>query len=194
MWLRCWAGPGTAGPHWCSAPGAPRLNGQSQTDSVLVDVRRHWQRAKVLEDGLRVRVQPGMVLGHVNRLLARHGRKLGPDPASTDIACIGGVIANNSGGMRCGVVSDSYRTVSAMKLVLACGATIDTDAPDAEEQFAAAAPELAAGLEALRDQLRANPGLAERVATEVPDQEHHRLPPVCAFWTLIRRSRSSAGW
>ena len=27
----------------------------------------------------------------------------GPDPASTDIATVGGVIANNSGGMRCGV-------------------------------------------------------------------------------------------
>ena len=49
------------------------------------------------------------MLGHVNRLLARHGRRLGPDPASTNIACVGGVIANNSGGMRCGVVADSYQ-------------------------------------------------------------------------------------
>ena len=71
--------------------------------------------------GRAARVQPGIVLGHVNRLLARHGRKLGPDPASTDIACVGGVIANNSGGMRCGVVADSYRTVRSMKLVLANG-------------------------------------------------------------------------
>ena len=51
------------------------------------------------------------MLGRANRLLARHGRKLGPDPASTDIACVGGVIANNSGGMRCGVTADSYWTV-----------------------------------------------------------------------------------
>jgi D-lactate dehydrogenase len=160
--------------------GGTSLNGQSQSDSVLVDVRRHWQRAKVLEDGLRVRVQPGMVLGHVNRLLARHGRKLGPDPASTDIACVGGVIANNSGGMRCGVVSDSYRTVRSMKLVLACGATIDTAEADAEEQFAAAAPELAAGLEAIRDQLRGNAVLAERVARkfQIKNTTGYRL---CAF-------------
>ncbi len=160
--------------------GGTSLNGQSQSDSVLVDVRRHWQRVKVLDDGLRVRVQPGMVLGHVNRLLARHGRKLGPDPASTDIACIGGVIANNSGGMRCGVVSDSYRTVESMKLVLASGATIDSAAPDAEEQFAAAAPELAAGLAAIRDQLRGNPALAERVARkfQIKNTTGYRL---CAF-------------
>ena len=65
---------------------------------------------------------------HVNRLLARYGRRLGPDPASTDIACVGGVIANNSGGMRCGVTADSYSTVSAMTLVLANGSVIDTAA------------------------------------------------------------------
>ena len=131
--------------------GGTSLNGQSQTDSILVDVRRDWQRARVLDHGAQVQVQPGIVLGHVNRLLARHRRKLGPDPASTDIACVGGVIANNSGGMRCGVVADSYRTVRSMKLVLASGAVIDTADADAEEQFVAAAPQLAAGLLEIRD-------------------------------------------
>ncbi len=82
--------------------GGTSLNGQAQTSSILVDVRRHWQRARIEAGGERVRVQPGIVLGRVNALLARHGRRLGPDPASSDIACIGGVIANNSGGMRCG--------------------------------------------------------------------------------------------
>src|SRR5207302_4730241 len=140
------------------------LNGQAQTDSVLVDVRRHWQRARILEDGAAVRVQPGMVIGQVNRLLARHGRKLGPDPASSDIACVGGVIANNSGGMRCGVVADSYRTVSSMTFVLANGSVIDTASPDAEQRFTAAAPALARGLEEIRDELRADPELWARVA------------------------------
>ncbi|MFL5829385.1 MAG: FAD-binding and (Fe-S)-binding domain-containing protein [Solirubrobacteraceae bacterium] len=160
--------------------GGTSLNGQSQTDSVLVDVRRHWNRARVLDGGGRVRVQPGIVLGHVNRLLARHGRKLGPDPASTDIACVGGVIANNSGGMRCGVVADSYQTVSALTLVLANGAVIDTAAPDAEERFAGAAPDLAAGLTEIRDELRADTELAERVRRkfEIKNTTGYRL---CAF-------------
>ena len=133
---------------------------------------RRGRRAREL------RAQPGVVLGHANRLLARHGRRLGPDPASTNIACVGGVIANNSGGMRCGVVADSYRTVSAMTLVLANGAVIDTAAPDAEERFAAAAPELAAGLErdSRPDPRRRRPGAAHRA--QVRDQEHHGLPAV----------------
>jgi D-lactate dehydrogenase len=144
--------------------GGTSLNGQAQTDSVLVDVRRHWQRARVLEDGRAVRVSPGMVLGHVNRLLARHGRKLGPDPASTDIACVGGVIANNSGGMRCGVTADSYSTVRSMTLVLTDGTVIDTAVPGAGERFAAAAPKLARGLIELREELRGDRELSERVA------------------------------
>jgi D-lactate dehydrogenase len=160
--------------------GGTSLNGQSQTEGILVDCRRHWQRARIEDGGARARVQPGVVLGHVNRLLARHGRKLGPDPASTDIACVGGVVANNSGGMRCGVVADSYRTVSALKLVLSDGTVIDTAAPDAEEEFASQAPELAAGLEQIRDELRADSELAERVARkfEIKNTTGYRL---CAF-------------
>jgi D-lactate dehydrogenase len=160
--------------------GGTSLNGQAQTDSVMVDVRRHWQRARVLDDGAAVRVKPGIVVGQVNRLLARYARKLGPDPASSDIACVGGVIANNSGGMRCGVVADSYRTVRSLKLVLANGAVIDTADADAEEQFAAAAPELARGLLEIRDELRADRELAERVARkfEIKNTMGYRL---CAF-------------
>ncbi|HEY1566152.1 MAG TPA: FAD-binding and (Fe-S)-binding domain-containing protein, partial [Solirubrobacteraceae bacterium] len=160
--------------------GGTSLNGQSQTDAILVDVRRHWRRARVEDSGARLRAQPGVVLGHANRLLVRHGRRIGPDPASTNIACVGGVIANNSGGMRCGVVADSYRTVSAMTLVLANGAVIDTAAPDAEARFAAAAPELAAGLERIRDRIRADGELAERIARkfQIKNTTGYRL---CAF-------------
>jgi D-lactate dehydrogenase len=160
--------------------GGTSLNGQSQTDSILVDVRRHWQRARVEAGGERARAEPGVTLGYVNRMLARHGRRLGPDPASTNIACVGGVIANNSGGMRCGVVADSYRTVRSMTLVLANGAVIDTAAPDAEQNFAAAAPELAAGLAEIRDEIRGDTELAARIARkfEIKNTTGYRL---CAF-------------
>ena len=160
--------------------GGTSLNGQSQTDAILVDVRRHWRRVRVQDDGARLRAQPGVVLGHANRLLARHGTRIGPDPASTNIACVGGVVANNSGGMRCGVVADSYRTVSAMTLVLANGAVIDTADADAEQRFAAAAPELAAGLGRIRDRIRSDAELSERIARkfQIKNTTGYRL---CAF-------------
>src|SRR6476469_686123 len=143
--------------------GGTSLNGQGQTEGLLVDVRRHWRGVGVEQDGAAVRVKPGTVLGHVNRVLAPFGRKLGPDPASTDIATVGGVVANNSGGMRCGVTRDSYSTVREMTFVLPSGTRIDTGAPGAAERFAAAEPELAAGLEAIRDEIRADDELCDRV-------------------------------
>ncbi len=160
--------------------GGTSLSGQGQTDGILVDVRRHWRGVEVLDGGARARVKPGTVLGHVNRLLGPHGYKLGPDPASTDIACAGGVIANNSGGMRCGVARDSYQTVSAMKFVLASGTVVDSAAPDAEQRFAEAEPELAAGLLEIRDEIRADIELSDRIRLkfEIKNTTGYRL---CAF-------------
>jgi D-lactate dehydrogenase len=156
------------------------LNGQGQGAGLLVDVRKHF-RGVVAEDGGRhARVKPGTVLGHANRTLRRHGVKLGPDPASTDTATVGGVIANNSGGMRCGTWADAYSTVRALSLVLPSGTVIDTAAPDAEERLARAEPELAQGLIAIRDELRADHELAERVRRkfEIKNTMGYRL---CAF-------------
>jgi D-lactate dehydrogenase len=160
--------------------GGTSLNGQGQSDGILVDVRRHFRGVAVEEDGALARLKPGTVLGHANRVLAPHGRKLGPDPASTDIATVGGVIANNSGGMRCGVVHDSYSTLRSMTIVLPSGTTIDTAAPGAAERFAAAEPELAAGLAAIRDEIRADAELSERIRRKfaIKNTMGYRL---CAF-------------
>jgi D-lactate dehydrogenase len=160
--------------------GGTSLNGQAQSDGVLVDVRRHFGGIAVEDGGERVRVRPGTVLGDVNRVLAPLGRRLGPDPASTEIATVGGVIANNSGGMRCGTTADSYSTVRSLTFTLPGGETIDTEAADAADRFRAAAPELDAGLAAIRDELRADTELAARVRSkfEIKNTTGYRL---CAF-------------
>jgi D-lactate dehydrogenase len=143
--------------------GGTSLNGQAQTDGIMIDVRQWFSGVRIEDEGRRVRVKAGTLLGLVNRLLERRGFRLGPDPASKDIATLGGVIANNSGGMRCGVQWDSYSTVESMTFVLAGGALIDTAAADAERRFAEAAPELAAGLLELRAALLADEELLQRV-------------------------------
>jgi D-lactate dehydrogenase len=160
--------------------GGTSLNGQGQSDGILVDVRRHFGGVAVEEGGELARVKPGTVLGHANRVLAPHGRKLGPDPASTDIATVGGVIANNSGGMRCGTTKDSYSTVRSLTFVLPSGTTIDTAEPGAAERFADAEPELVAGLEAIRDEIRADEELSERIRRKfaIKNTTGYRL---CAF-------------
>jgi D-lactate dehydrogenase len=160
--------------------GGTSLNGQGQSDGILVDVRRNFRGVAVEDGGARARVKPGTVLGHVNRVLAPHGYKLGPDPASTDIACVGGVIANNSGGMRCGVTHDSYETVSELTFALPSGTSIDSAAADAEQRFAEAEPELAAGLLEIREEILEDEELTARIRRkfEIKNTTGYRL---CAF-------------
>ncbi len=151
------------GRHATFRAGGTSLNGQSQSDDILIDVRRHWAGLVVEDGGARLRARPGTILGHANAVLRRVGRRLGPDPASADVATIGGVIANNAGGMRCTLERNAYHTVSSLTFVLASGTVIDTAAPGAEAAFAAAEPELAAGLLQLRSELLADDELAQRV-------------------------------
>lgn len=160
--------------------GGTSLSGQAQTDGILVDVRKHFSGVEVLEDGRKARVKPGTILGHANKVLAPYGRKLGPDPASTDIATVGGVVNNNSGGMRCGVTHDSYQTVTGMTFILPSGTVIDTEAEGAEEEFARKEPELAEGLIGIREEILADPALTERIRHkfEIKNTTGYRL---CAF-------------
>jgi D-lactate dehydrogenase len=161
------------GRHATLRAAGTSLNGQSLSDDLLIDVRRHWYGAKVENDGLRVRARPGMILGHINAMLARYGRRLGPDPASLNACTVGGVIANNSGGMRCTVKNDAYQTVSAMTFVTASGAVIDTSAPDAEAAFERAEPDLSRGLLVLREQLLADRELTDRVRRKYSIRNTH---------------------
>jgi D-lactate dehydrogenase len=160
--------------------GGTSLNGQAQTDGILIEVRRWWSGIRLEDGGARVRLRAGTLLGTANRLLAARGFNLGPDPASKNIATVGGVIANNSGGMRCGVRWDAYSTVESMTLILASGAIIDTTEEHAEARFAEAEPELARGLLDLRAELLADRALAARVAAkfEIKNVTGYRL---CAF-------------
>ena len=143
--------------------GGTSLSGQAVTGGILADTRRHFRRIEVLDDGARVRVGPGATVRQVNARLAAHGRKLGPDPASEGACTLGGVVANNSSGMACGTVANSYATLESLTLVLPSGTVVDTGAPDADARLAALEPELHAGLARIRDELRGDPVLRAKI-------------------------------
>ena len=143
--------------------GGTSLSGQAVTDGVLVDVRRNFRDIDVLDDGARVRVQPGVTVRALNARLARYGRKFGPDPASEAACTIGGVIANNSSGMNCGTVDNTYCTLESLTVVLPSGTVIDTGAPDADRKLRALEPDLYAGLARLADRVRNNSGSVRRI-------------------------------
>ena len=113
------------------------LSGQAITDSVLLKLSHNgtaWRRYKIEDGGQRITLEPGLIGGEVNRLLAAYKKKhnlevqykIGPDPASIDSCMIGGIVANNSSGMCCGVAQNTYHTLEDMRVVLADGTVLDT--------------------------------------------------------------------
>lgn len=153
----------TAGESVTFRSGGTSLSGQASTGDILADTRKHFRSIEVLDHGERVRVGPGATVRQVNTRLARHSRKLGPDPAS-EIACtIGGVVANNSSGMACGTAQNTYRTIESAVIVLPSGTIVDSAAPDSDERLRAAEPVLWESLGALRARLLDDPTMRDEV-------------------------------
>lgn len=140
------------------------LSGQAISDSVLIVAGNHWNKFRIDQDGLRISLQPGLTGGKVNALLARYGRKIGPDPASIDAAMIGGIAANNASGMCCGTSENSYKTLSSMRVILAEGSLLDTASQESKEQFAKKHPKLIRDISEMAASVKANGELAERIA------------------------------
>jgi len=191
------------GRHATFRAAGTSLNGQSQSDDILIDVRRYWQGCNVEQNGDLLRARPGTILSHANARLSRFRRKLGPDPASHTSCTIGGVIANNAGGMRCTLERDAYHTLVDCTFILPSGTIIDTALPDAETRFADAEPALAQGLLELRSELLADEPLATRVRRKYAIRNTHgyRLcalldeeTPLAIFKRLLVGSEGTLGF
>ena len=139
------------------------LSGQAISDSVLLVLGDGWRGATLGPNAGTIRLQAGVIGGHANRLLAPHGRKIGPDPASIDAAKVGGIAANNASGMCCGTRENSYHTLAGMRLVLADGAVLDTEDEASVAAFRRSHAELLLGLTMLARRVQADERLAERI-------------------------------
>ena len=73
----------------------------------------------------RVRVQPGVVLDHLNRALGAYGLIFGPDVATASRATLGGMIGNNSAGARSVVYGQTVDHVRSLDAVLSDGTRTD---------------------------------------------------------------------
>jgi len=129
------------------------LSGQAVTDGILVDISKHWGNYNVEENGELIRFQPGIVGGFINNVLRPFGRRIGPDPASIDACMMGGILANNSSGMCCGITENSYRTIHSMTIVLPNGFVLNTADPNANEIFRHEQPLIANGLLELKQRI-----------------------------------------
>jgi glycolate oxidase len=76
------------------------------------------------EDELAV-VEPGVLNGDLNTMLAPRGLWFAPDPASRAISTIGGNIATNAGGLLCAKYGVTREAVLGLKVVLADGRLLE---------------------------------------------------------------------
>lgn len=139
------------------------LSGQSISDSVLVLVSHGWDRHTILNDAQQIRLQVGIRGIKANQYLAKYGRKIGPDPASTDSAMIGGIISNNASGMSCGTHENSYRTIADIRIILPDGTILDTSDPESVKSFRKSHSQMLSRLEAISSKIEANPTLKEKI-------------------------------
>ena len=139
------------------------LSGQAITDSVLMVATHRWRNYSILDDGLKIRLQPGIRGVKANQFLTSYGRKIGPDPASINAAMIGGIASNNASGMCCGTAQNSYQTVADIRIVLYDGTILDTADENSKNAFRQSHPEIIKEIEQLRDEIKADAVLHERI-------------------------------
>ncbi|MBO9204152.1 MULTISPECIES: FAD-binding and (Fe-S)-binding domain-containing protein [Niastella] len=143
--------------------GGTSLSGQSVTEGIMVDLSRNWPLIKAEQQGGAVRVQPGITGSRVNHFLKQYKKKIGPDPASINAAMMGGILSNNSSGMCCGVVNNSYHTLKHVKFVLPNGEVFDTENKDDYKRFETTQAELSAGILQLAQRIKDNPVLTTKI-------------------------------
>jgi len=139
------------------------LSGQAITNGILALIGEGFATYELNADASQVKVGPGIIGGEVNRRLAPHGKKIGPDPASIGAAKIGGIAANNASGMCCGTAQNSYRTLAGMRVMLVDGSILDSEDPASIGAFKRSHAVLLDALERLGRDTRNNPKLAERI-------------------------------
>ena len=124
---------------------------------------KHWEKYEILDHGKTIRLQPGLIGQRVNDLLKPYGRKLGPDPASVKSAMVGGIVMNNASGMNCGTHANSDKMMNSVRIILADGTVLDTGDEASRKAFRKARPDFIRGIEQLRDKVRANKKLCDRI-------------------------------
>jgi FAD/FMN-containing dehydrogenase len=105
-----------------AAGGQTSTTGASICDNgVLLSMRAMDRIVDVDVAGRRAIVQPGVLLGTLNRAIADTGLHFAPDPTSEEDVTVGGAIACNASGARTLLYGATRAHVRSLEVVLASG-------------------------------------------------------------------------
>ncbi len=170
----------------CRRHGAPIVNrgggtslaGQCCNVAVVLDASKNLRRIVEIDPLVRrARVEPGVILDSLRVAAAPHGLTFGPDPATHGQCTLGGMIGNNSCGVRSVAFGKTVDNIEELEVLTYDGARFNVGAT-AEEEIEAIVRarrqgdrrgEIYAALRALRDRsaqlIRARfPDLPRRVS------------------------------
>ncbi|MEW6661030.1 MAG: FAD-linked oxidase C-terminal domain-containing protein [Bacillota bacterium] len=114
-------------------PVTPRGAGSGQTGGsvpaskgILLDLSC-WDTIEEIDaKNMQVVVRPGVVHANLNQALAPYNLFFPPDPGSTKMATIGGMVSNNSSGLRAVKYGNTGQYVLGLEVVLPDGEVIIT--------------------------------------------------------------------
>lgn len=102
--------------------GGSSLAGQTVNRAIILDFSVHCNGVVEIDAARKtVRIQPGIVLDHLNAHLAPHKLMFGPDVASSAVANVGGMIGNNSAGAHSIVYGRTVEHLLGLDVLLADG-------------------------------------------------------------------------
>lgn len=142
------------------------LSGQTVNTGIICELRTDWKRAEVRDGGKRIWFEPGLTANQVNNLLRPHHYRIGPDPASSRAAMMGGILSNNSSGMTAGVEYNSYHTLASLEFMLANGHTYNSAIPADRKRFEKEERELCEGLMRIRHEILADDKVRRKIETK----------------------------
>jgi FAD/FMN-containing dehydrogenase/Fe-S oxidoreductase len=109
------------------------LAGQATAPGLALDVSEMRRASEIDLEGQRCAVEPGLVQGELNAMVEPHGLVFGADTSTSEVATLGGMVGNNSAGMRSLVYGMTSDQVLGLRCVLASGETVDLSPLDRDE-------------------------------------------------------------
>jgi FAD/FMN-containing dehydrogenase/Fe-S oxidoreductase len=109
------------------------LAGQATAPGISLDVSEMRSAVEIDLEGRCCTVEPGLVQGELNAMVEPHGLVFGADTSTSDVATLGGMVGNNSAGMRSLVFGTTADQILSLRCVLASGETVELEPLGREE-------------------------------------------------------------
>ncbi len=101
------------------------LAGQATAPGITLDTTLMQEVFEVDLENERCSVEPGVIQGELNELVEQHGLVFGADTSTSDVATLGGMLGNNSAGMRSLYYGTTADQILSLRCVLASGETVE---------------------------------------------------------------------